>query len=159
MALIATVMAAMSISGSSVAGLGFPQLQRLDGARADVSPSSGPMILLFWRSDCAPCLLELSDLAALRASARNARVIPVGLQPAAALRPALARLRLRDDVTLRAVEDPAGLLVRLGGAPPRLPLAIAFRRTGQVCGHRLGLLGRDQVRAWSLACGGADARR
>ncbi len=158
MAALAILMAAFVASGSPAAA-SVPSVERLDGGRFDLSASSAPTILLFWRADCAPCLLELSDLAALRASAGSARVIPVGLQPAAVLRPALARLGLRDGDTLRAAEDPAKVLVRLGGAPPRLPLSVAFRGTGEMCARRSGLLGHDRVRAWSLTCGGGDAGR
>ncbi|MBE7220830.1 MAG: hypothetical protein INR64_20370, partial [Caulobacteraceae bacterium] len=82
---------------------------------------------------------------------------PVGLQPAATLRPALRRLGLADDATALVLEDPARLLARLGGAPPRLPLAVALRADGSVCDRHTGLLGRDRVRAWARACGGARA--
>ncbi|MBE7220379.1 MAG: hypothetical protein INR64_18075, partial [Caulobacteraceae bacterium] len=56
---------------------GAPLLFRMDGARA-LQAGPGPDVLLFWRADCGPCLLELSDLAALRAAARPGRVTPVG---------------------------------------------------------------------------------
>ena len=95
----AAVMAAAMISGSPLAA---PAVERLDGARADLSVSSKPTIVLFWRSDCVACLMELTDLTALRASARQARVIPVGLQPSASLRPALARRGLPHCPSLRA---------------------------------------------------------
>ena len=159
LALLALVTAALVAHSAAEASTKVPPLQRLDGAQVELPVSSAPTILLFWRSDCAPCLLELSDLVALRASAPNARVIPVGLQAAAALRPALARLGLRADDTLRTTEDPARLLVRLGGAPPRLPLAVAFRKGGELCGRHSGLLGRDQVRAWAQACGDVHVGR
>lgn len=156
MGVFATVMAAAVLSGST---LGLPVVARLNGARTDLSAFRKPAIVLFWRSDCAACLIELSDLAALEASAGAARVIPIGLQPSAALHRALARLGLHDSDSLQALEDPARLLVRLGGAPPRLPLAVAFRTTGEICGRRSGLLGRNQVHAWAVSCGGADAGR
>lgn len=159
MSFLAIASAALALSGSSTTGQNAPALQRLDGAPVSALAASGPTILMFWRADCGPCLLELGDLRALRSAAPNARVMPVGLQPPATLRPALTRLGLGDQDTLQAVEDPAALLTRLGGAPPRLPLTVAFRTDGAVCGRRSGLLGTDQVHAWSLTCGGARAGR
>ncbi len=131
-----------------------PLLDTLGGAPYR---ASGPQVLMFWRADCGPCLLELSDLSALRAAAQPARLIPVGLQPAAALRPALRRLGLAEGETAVTREDAAAVLTRLGGAPPRLPLAVAFRADGRPCGRHTGLLGRDRVRAWARACGAARA--
>ena len=159
MPLLALITAAGLAIGASNAAVDAPRLQRLDGVQVQLSMSAGPAILMFWRPDCAPCLLELSDLKALRAAGRNALVIPVGLQPAAALRPALSRLGLNANDTLVTPEDPARLLVRFGGAPPRLPLAVAFRRSGELCGRHTGLLGRDQVRTWALTCGDVHVGR
>lgn len=158
LAVAASALALPALAGAVGPGERAPRLERLDGAPL---PSSGaaPDVLLFWRADCGPCLLEMADLAALRAAARPGRVTPVGLQPAATLRPALRRLGLDEADTATTREDPGALLTRLGGAPPRLPLAVALRSDGQVCGRHSGLLGRDQVRAWARSCGGADARR
>lgn len=118
-----------------------------------------PSVLVFWRSDCGPCLLEMADLVALQAAARPARVVPVGLQPPASLRPALARLHLADADSAWTRDDPTRLLVDLGGAPARLPLAVAFRADGTMCARHAGLLGRDRVHAWGRTCGGAHAAR
>lgn len=159
MVLLALIASAVVAHGAGQASTAFPRLQRLDGAETESPSSSAATILLFWRSDCAPCLLELSDLAALRASAPNIRIVPVSLGPVAPLSPALARLGLDANDTLRAAEDPARLLARLGGAPPRLPLSVAFRKGGEFCGRHSGLVGRDQVRAWALECSDVHAGR
>ena len=131
-------------------------LQRLNGGAA---AAANPGVVLFWRADCGPCLLELGDLAALRRAARPLTVTPVGLQPTATLRPALARLRLGDGDSLLTTADPAAVLTRYGGAPPRLPLAVALSADGSVCARHTGLLGRDLVRRWGATCGGGHAAR
>lgn len=133
-----------------------PPLQRLDGAPA---PAARRAVVMFWRADCGPCLLELGDLAALRRAARPLAVTPVGLQPAATLRPALARLHLSDGDSLLTPDDAAAVLTRYGGAPPRLPLAVALSADGSVCARHTGLLGRDLVRRWGATCGGGHAAR
>lgn len=126
-----------------------------DGAAA-VAPA--PDVVMFWRADCGPCLRELSDLASLRRAAAPTPVTPVGLQPPPALRPALARLGLGDGNSLWTEEDAARVLTRYGGAPPRLPLAVAFGADGRECGRHTGYLGTDQLRAWARACGATRAR-
>ena len=112
-----------------------------------------PGVVMFWRSDCAPCRLELGDLPALR---RAAAPLPLQLVSLDAASAAWAgRFRRRS----KTHEDPAKVLTDWGGAPPRLPLAVALDPSGQVCARHTGLIGRDRLRAWSQACGGALARR
>jgi hypothetical protein len=110
----------------------------------------GPSVLLFWRTDCAPCLLELRNLPELTRAARPGRLVLIALQP----RDELARglRRLGPVQTWRAMEDPASVLVRFGGKPPSLPLAVALDPKGKVCRVRHGLLGRNIVAEWIKAC-------
>ena len=54
----------------AVAGVAQPRLRELDlrelsGAPAALAPGRA-RVVMFWRSDCGPCLLELRDLAGLR---------------------------------------------------------------------------------------------
>ncbi len=118
-----------------------------------------PVVLMFWRADCAPCRLELGDLEAMRRAAAPVRLQLVGLQPAAELRVGLRAANLADDASDVAVQDAAGVLTSWGGAPPRLPLAVAVDAEGAVCARHTGLIGRDRLAAWAKACGGAHARR
>jgi len=115
-------------------------------------------ILVFWRADCAPCLLEFEKLAELRAAAGAVPLMLVGLQPADRLRQGLQRLKLGPTQSWRALDDPAEALVRFGGAPPRLPLAVALNAEGEVCARRHGLLGAAIVEKWIKACGGGRNR-
>jgi thiol-disulfide isomerase/thioredoxin len=109
-----------------------------------------PSVLLFWRTDCAPCLLELRNLSQLTRAARPGRLVLIALQP----RDELARglRRLGPVQTWRAMEDPVRVLVRFGGKPPSLPLAVALDPKGKVCRVRHGLLGRNIVAEWIKAC-------
>ena len=139
-----------------------PSTRTLDGRATDRNALRASVVM-FWRTDCGPCLAELADLAQLRKAAAPLRVQPVVLDgapgragPVAAV---LARAGLTGRDTLRGVGDPAALLTAYGGDPPRLPLAVAFDRTGRVCGRRTGFLGYDHLRAWARACGTSDAAR
>ena len=118
-----------------------------------------PVVLMFWRADCAPCRLELGDLDALRRAAAPMRLQLVGLQPSTGLRAGLRAANLADVASDVAVQDAAGVLTSWGGAPPRLPLAVAVDAQGAVCARHTGLLGRDRLAAWAKACGGVHARR
>jgi hypothetical protein len=117
-----------------------------------------PAILMFWRADCGPCLVELRELDRLRAGARPLRVLVVGLQPPAALRPALHRLDLKPGVSWVTLDDPAQILIAYGGAPPRLPLSVAVFGDGEICVRRVGLVGPQLLREWAARCASSTPR-
>lgn len=149
-------LAALSLAASAAPG-GAPALRTLGGL--PLPSRHRTLILLFWRPDCGPCQAELSDLAALRRAAAPADLKLVGLQPAAELEAALQKRALKPRDSVMTPEEPAGLLARLGGVPPRLPLAVAFRPNGALCAAHTGLVGRDRVRAWAQQCRVDDAAR
>ena len=157
---LAPILLSAALAAASAAAP--PAATTLDGRAVERSALSSS-VLLFWRADCGPCLVELSDLAKLREAAAPLRVQPVVLDEAPG-RPGpvaemLAKVGLTGGDTLRGVGDPAELLTSYGGAPPRLPLAVAFDAAGRVCGRRTGFLGYDHLRAWAAACGSSDAAR
>lgn len=111
-----------------------------------------PAVLVFWRSDCGPCLIELKSIGRLQDAARPARLITIAVQPRGTALPAAARLKLPAGQAWTAQGDPAAVLTAFNGPPPRLPLAIAITAKGQVCDRRLGLLGTDRVAEWAHRC-------
>ncbi len=145
---------------ASMLAAGAPAATTLDG-RPVAADALRSTVVLFWRADCGPCLVELSDLAALRRAAAPLHVQPVVLDEApdspGPVTERLAKTGLSASDTLRASADPAELLTAYGGAPPRLPLAVAFDGAGKPCGRRTGFLGYDRLRAWARDCGGARA--
>jgi hypothetical protein len=125
------------------------------GAETPLSASNGQArVLVFWRSDCAPCLLELRDSAGLRAAAGRARLMLVALEPAERARATLAAQAPAAAPGWAATQDAAVVLTTFGGAPPRLPLAVAVDSRGRLCGSHHGLLGTDRVREWARRCSG-----
>jgi hypothetical protein len=153
------MMAALAVCGlfTVVARAGDLRLSTLDGAPVNLSQGAGPVVLAFWRSDCAPCILELRGARDYAAAARPGRLLFVGLQDAPALRSAAAKAGAPLAMMVRAEGAPDTILTEFGGAPPRLPLAVALNASGQVCARHLGLLGTDRVRAWVQSCGRARA--
>ena len=134
-------------------------LQTLNGTPVPAASGAGMTVLAFWRTDCGPCLIELRSLATYAKAARPGRFLFVGLQDAAALDAARAKAHAPADDIVRAVGEPADILTQAGGAPPRLPLAIAVSSRGDVCARHVGLLGTDLVRQWVRDCGSAHAGR
>jgi hypothetical protein len=153
--IVAALAAASVVAGTPVHAapptLASLRLESLD-AKPVVRSDSSPTIVAFWRADCAPCLLELREAARYAAAAGSARFLFVGLQDAASLDDARRRVGAPREAIARANGDPAAILVAFNGAPPRLPLAVAFTPDVDICGRREGLLGTDRVRSWMLSC-------
>ena len=143
----------------AAAQAGPPRLERLDGKPVDVGHTPGGAILAFWRADCAPCLLELRAARSYAAAARPGRFLFVGLQDAPALAAAARKADAPREMLVRGVGTASVILTAYGGAPPRLPLAIALTPSGSLCARHSGLLGADQVRAWAHDCGAPHAGR
>lgn len=126
-------------------------LQTLDGG-SFVPPPGEMTVLLFWRADCPPCLIELRHAQDYVEAAAPGHVLFVGLQEPAPLARAAARLGLPETMVVRA---PVTVLSGLGKA---LPLSVALDGAGAVCARQEGLLGLDRLRAWKNRCGGNLAR-
>ncbi len=135
------------------------QLERLDGERVELGHTLHGVILAFWRADCAPCLVELRAARDYARAARPARFLFVGLEGGPDLGAAGRKAGAPPDMLVRGVGSASVILVAYGGAPPRLPLAIALTPSGSPCAWRHGLLGTDQVRAWQRDCGATHAAR
>jgi len=155
------VFAVAATTAASAAGgePGPPRLESLDGRPVHIGGTRGGTILAFWRADCAPCLLELRAARSYAAAARPARFLFVGLQDGPTLASAARKAGAPVEMLVRGVGSASAILTAYGGAPPRLPLAIALTPSGSLCGRHGGLLGTDQVRAWARDCGAMHAGR
>jgi plasmid maintenance system antidote protein VapI len=129
-----------------------PRVVSLAAPGKAVETLGRPTIMSFWRADCGPCLVELGQLAALQAAAAPARWAAVSLDAPDVARAKLKAMGLAPRHAWALRDDPAATLVALGGAPPRLPLSVAFDAAGRICGRRTGLLGIDQVKDWARSC-------
>lgn len=112
---------------------------------------SGPFIALVWKSDCAPCLTELSYLARLQ-DASGGRMVTVSLDAAELARTTLAENGVPPHAAYAAAGDPSTILADLSGGATRLPLSVAVNAAGEICASHVGLLGTDQARAWVATC-------
>lgn len=108
-------------------------------------------IVLFWRSDCAPCLAELSYLSRLQEVSGD-HVATVALEPATSARATLQRLGLSTHHAWAYEGDPMKVLTWASPRTPRLPLAIALKADRGICARRVGPVGTDHVAAWMSQC-------
>jgi hypothetical protein len=135
------------------------RLETLDGKAVRMDEMRSGVILAFWRADCAPCLVELRAARDYALAARPLRFLFVGLEGGPDPAPAARTGRAPPGMLVRGVGSASAILTAHGGAPARLPLAVAFTPSGAPCAHHGGLLGTDRVRAWARACGAARAGR
>lgn len=108
-------------------------------------------VVIFWRSDCAPCLIELHNYSALSEAARGA-LVTVALEPRAGARITLARFGVPEDHAFAAEGDAQTMLEAVSDGGRRLPLSIALDSQGRICARHVGLLGTDRARAWIRQC-------
>jgi hypothetical protein len=111
-----------------------------------------PAILILVRSDCGPCLVELRNIEGIKTAAGQARLVLLAVEDMDHARRFLLRAQLPHRDLWAAGAAPGDVLVKLNGEPPRMPLAVAFNRTGSICARHLGLLGTDRVRDWVRQC-------
>ena len=116
------------------------------------APAAHARILMLWRADCGPCLIELKHMTALQAAVGSADLIAVALDDPRTAQAKLADLGVRPRRLWYALGSNADVLNLLGGSPPRLPLSVAVDPHGGVCGRRAGLLGIDLIRQWVARC-------
>lgn len=111
-----------------------------------------PLLIAFWRSDCAPCVTEKPILLKIASAHPEVPVMLISLQskaqtlrhftenPAANVKVLLAQGSMQD--TLQA----------LGDERSALPFSLYLRADGSVCHTRYGLLGTAVADEWVRQC-------
>jgi hypothetical protein len=107
---------------------------------------------MFWRSDCAPCLIELHELGELKRAAGNDALITIALEPRAQAAATFARFGLSTREAFAAQEEAQIALERVSQGGRRLPYAIAVDAHARVCARHVGLLGTLRAHAWMAEC-------
>lgn len=155
--------AALALTGVAACGAVPPEMRdaapglaltTLDGsARADLQTFRGqPQIVMFWRSDCARCIIELGYVRLLENAATPAALITVALQPAGEARAKAEDLGLHPARSFALAEDPANALARVSQGGRRIPYALALDSQGRVCARHTGMLGAQRIRDWAKQC-------
>lgn len=127
----------------------FPtSLVRLDGEGflAPEALAAKPVILLFWDDDCAPCRLELGDLASIRASAPALQIVVVVMRVTPRARRHLRSVESEGIVLVRAPADARPMFRRLGNAAGALPFSAAYHADRSLCLTHLGRMDTSQAK-------------
>jgi hypothetical protein len=146
---------AAALAAVSTAVCAAPDIRAidLDGHPRSFAQLAGrPTVMILVRSDCGPCQLELRNIEAIKAAAGPARLVLLAVEDRDGARRVLRRAPLPHADLWAANVAPNAVLVKLNGAPPRLPLAIALDRAGAICARHLGLLGTDRIHDWVKRC-------
>lgn len=89
---------------------------------------------------------------ALSLAARPLPFVTLAIDPPDKAAAALSAAGLSTGNAFSDDREPGVVLREWGGENALLPLAVAIDRHGKICGTRRGLLGTDQLRAWSKTC-------
>src|SRR5437899_8625089 len=149
-ATMAMAFGAVRADAASVSKVRFDALG--GGPRSLAALKGKPAVLVFWRSDCAPCLIELRGLAGLQAAAAPAPLVTVALEGAASAAQALRKIDASPELAWLSRTDARQTLLAFGPAPARLPLSVVLDSRGAGRAQHVGLLGTDRVRQWVKQC-------
>jgi thiol-disulfide isomerase/thioredoxin len=129
-------------------------LRTLDGAAAaSLTTFKGDVqIVIFWKSDCAPCRAKLANVRALEAAAAPGVLVTVAVEPQASAAPAAAQMQLNPARSFVAAGDPGAVLALASEGGQVVPYSIAIDKNGQICARHRGLLGTNRIKEWVAAC-------
>jgi hypothetical protein len=109
-------------------------------------------IVLLWRSDCAPCLVELSRIAAFKEAAGSTRIATLALEPEAQARISAQRFSIPVEngfVTTRSMRQ---VLTSIRAGLLFMPTSVMISANGRICDSHIGILGTDKIAEWISRC-------
>ncbi len=123
----------------------------------DISIFKGsPVLLMFWRADCAPCQKELALLPQITSSHPDLHVAVISLQGAQPLAKYIHEhsIKILSDniVLLASTSDEVQLLKAFGAKQAYLPYSASLHADGSVCDNHTGILGLNLIDTWAKTC-------
>jgi hypothetical protein len=111
-----------------------------------------PLLVIFWRSDCAPCMRELALIPALAKRYPRLPIALVSLQDATLTRAHLPQLPENVHILL-GKDEPRTLLAAFGNDKIlALPYSVMRHANGTLCSTHHGILAPDTLKQWLKAC-------
>ena len=111
-----------------------------------------PVLAVFWRADCAPCLKELELLPALAKRNADLPILLISLQDEAATKAHLQALP--SNIHVLVAKDDGRELLRAFGNDRMLALPYSVMLDGRdgACGKRYGILAAEHIEQWRKQC-------
>jgi len=110
-------------------------------------------LVLFWRSDCAPCLKEISVLPEMANQNQDVPFLLISLHDMEHTRNQLPFMPSNVHV-LVADGDGKKVLAAFGNDRTlALPYSVMLNAKGNVCGKHYGLLAPNNIKEWRKQCG------
>jgi hypothetical protein len=110
------------------------------------------VIVLLWRSDCAPCLVELGRIAALQEAAGSTTITTLALEPATQARASAARFSIPVRNGFVTTFSTGQVLRSIGSKMILMPTSVMISSNGRICDTHIGILGTDKIRDWAARC-------
>ena len=111
-----------------------------------------PLLVVFWRSDCLPCLQEMKLLPDIAKNNSALAIALISLQDAERTRARLPALPENVHV-LVAAGDGRKVLANFGNERAlALPYSVMLDKKGDVCRKYYGILSPDTVKEWQGQC-------
>ena len=111
-----------------------------------------PLLVIFWRSDCAPCLQELAVLPEIAEAYSDLAMVLIALDDVAHTQAHLPTLPAHVPM-LVAHEDARTLLTRFGNDRTlALPYSVMLNAKGAICAQHYGILSPHTLNKWRTTC-------
>lgn len=125
------------------------QFKNMDGEAADLGQAK---LIIFWSSDCAPCLREMAILPDIAKQNADLQLALISLKDAEHTRARLTPMPENVEV-LVAQEDARTVLKNFGNDRTlALPYSVMLNKKSKVCGKYYGILSPDKVKQWRKTC-------
>lgn len=111
-----------------------------------------PLLVMFWRSDCPPCLIEMRHMADLLAAHRDLPVALISLQDMNHTTQKIPPLPA--NVTVLVAQGDGGELLTAFGNDKilALPYSVMLNAKGERCGQHNGILSPPILDSWVKQC-------
>jgi len=113
---------------------------------------NAPLLLIFWRSDCAPCLHEIKNLQQIAASYPQLQIAIISLQNTNIVQKYLPNPIPKNAHILMALDDEKPLLASFNNNKAALPFSAFMHAEGSICAIHEGILGTDTIDQWIKSC-------
>ncbi len=112
---------------------------------------ASPQLVIYWRSDCAPCMQELKNLPTIARKNPGMTIELVALRDDAKTQQLTQYLP--ENVQLSMADEATKNQMRAYGNPSMaLPFNVALHADGSLCQTHRGLLGTVRAKDWAAQC-------